>query len=184
MNKNMMAMAMAVTAALGMTSASAADGQINFTGEIIESACQVVNSASAPLDVTLGKVSKTAFNGAGSTAAPTKFTLQLKSCPATVSSATVKFDGTAVDSDNSVLALTQVSGGATGVGIQLTDASQKVLPLFTESAPYPLTASTAGSSGGSDVVNSLDFIARYVATAATVTVGPANAVANFTVNYN
>ncbi|HHB1426192.1 TPA: fimbrial protein [Serratia odorifera] len=174
MNKNMMAMAMAVTAALGMSSASAADGQISFTGEIIDAACQVVNSVSAPLDVTLGKVSKTAFSGAGSTAAPTKFTLQLKDCPATAKSATVKFDGTAADNTNDALAVT---GGATGVGIQLTDVSQNVLPLFSQSAAYPLKS-------GAAEVNNLDFVARYVATAATVGVGPANAVANFTINYN
>ncbi|HEI8868027.1 TPA: fimbrial protein [Serratia odorifera] len=184
MKHNLLVMAMAATAALSLSSAFAADGQINFKGEILDSACQVVNSVSSPLDVTLGKVAKTAFSGAGSTASPTKFTLQLSGCPASVTSATVKFDGPAADGDNGVLALTQESGVATGVGIQLTDASQKVLPLFDESAPYKLTPSTAGTTGGADVVNDLAFIARYVATAATVTAGPANAVANFTVNYN
>ena len=34
------------------------EGQINFTGEIIDSACQVVNGLSNPLNVTLGKVSR------------------------------------------------------------------------------------------------------------------------------
>ena len=184
MKKNLITMAVAATAVLGMSSAFAADGQINFTGEIIDSACEVVNNVSAPLDVTLGKVAKTAFTGAGSTAAATKFTLQLKGCPASVTSATVKFDGSAADGDNAVLALTGGTGVATGVGIQLTDSSQKVLPLFAPSTAYKLSPSTAGTAGGADVVNSLDFVARYVATAATVTAGPANAVANFTVNYN
>jgi major type 1 subunit fimbrin (pilin) len=154
----------------------AADGQVNFKGEIIDSACEVVNSVSNPLDVTLGQVAKTAFTGAGSTAAATKFTLQLKNCPESVTSAAVKFDGTADAGDNNVLQLTQDTGVATGVGIQLSDASNAVLPLFTASTSYPLVSGTA--------VNNLDFVARYIATDETVTAGPANSVASFSINYN
>lgn len=175
MKINFIAAAIASVVVMSASSAFAADGQVNFTGEIIDSACTVVNSVSSPLDVTLGKVAKTAFSGAGSTAAATKFTLQLKDCPATVTSASVKFDGAAVEGDNSVLALTDESGVATGVGIQLSDASNAVLPLFTASQAYTLSA---------DETNNLDFVARYVATSDTVTAGPANSVANFTVNYN
>jgi major type 1 subunit fimbrin (pilin) len=72
--------------------------------------------------------------------------------------------------------LTQQSGVATGVGIQLTDSDNTVLPLFTESKAYPLQPGTT--------VNNLDFSARYIATSATVTAGPANSAASFTVNYN
>ncbi|WP_411750951.1 fimbrial protein [Serratia sp. (in: enterobacteria)] len=175
MKKNFIAAAIATASILSAASAFAADGQVNFNGEIIDAACTVVNSVSNPLDVTLGKVAKTAFTGAGSTAAATKFTLQLKDCPETVTSATVKFDGTSVTGDNSVLALTTETGVATGVGIQLSDASNAVLPLYTASTAYPLV-----STG----VNNLDFVARYIATSATVTAGPANSVASFTVNYN
>lgn len=175
MKKSLINAAVATASILSAASAFAADGQINFKGEIIDSACTVVNSVSSPLDVTLGQIAKTAFTGAGSTAAATKFTLQLKDCPATVTKASVKFDGTAAAGDNSVLALTQGAGVATGVGIQLSDSSNAVLPLYTASAAYPLV-----STG----TNNLDFVARYIATAATVTPGPANSVASFTVNYN
>lgn len=175
MKKNLIAAAVATVSILSASSAFAADGQVNFTGEIIDAACTVVNSVSNPLEVNLGKVAKTAFTGSGSTAAATKFTLQLKDCPATVNTASVKFDGTSAAGDNSVLALTQESGVATGVGIQLSDASNAVLPLFTASAAYPLSSTQT---------NDLDFVARYIATAADVTAGPANSVASFTVNYN
>lgn len=71
-----------IAAALGCSAssfaASTGEGQINFTGEIIDSACQVVNGLSSPLNVALGKVSKTAFTGAGSTSTLTKFDIQLK----------------------------------------------------------------------------------------------------------
>ncbi|AHG20962.1 ferrous iron transporter B [Chania multitudinisentens RB-25] len=172
MKKNIIVATLVAAGAMGSVSAFAADGQINFTGEIIDSACEVVNNVSSPLNVSMGKIAKTAFSGKGSTAAATKFTLQLNNCPATLTGATVKFDGTTVAGDNSVLALT--SGGATGVGIQLSDSSS-VLALNTASASYPLQ-----STG----TNNLDFVARYVATAATVTAGAANAVASFTINYN
>ncbi|OCJ21182.1 MULTISPECIES: fimbrial protein [Serratia] len=176
MKKNLIA-AIVTVSTLSAASAMAADGEVHFKGEIIDSACEVVNNVSNPLDVTLGQVAKTAFTGAGSTAAATKFTLQLKNCPDSVTKAAVKFDGTAEGGDNNVLQLTQESGVATGVGIQLSDASNAVLPLFTASTSYTLVA---GST-----VNNLDFVARYIATTDDdITAGPANSVASFSVIYN
>lgn len=174
-----------VTAFVSLTmmsaaSAVAADGTINFKGNIIDAACTVdLDGAGATtMDVAMGNVHKTAFTGVGSTAggsaSATKFNILLKDCPATATTAKVKFDGIAYSGDNTVLALTEEAGVATGVGIQLSDKSG-VLPLFTESAAYTLTT---GNN-----TNTLDFYARYIQKAATVTAGPANAVATFTVNY-
>ncbi|MGL5603164.1 MAG: fimbrial protein [Silvania sp.] len=178
MKKNYIASAFAFAAALSVSTAFAQDaGQVNFTGEIIDAGCEIANTPAAPLDVTLGQVQRTAFNGAGSTAAPTSFKLVLKNCPETVHNAMVKFDGANVDGDTSVLALTGAgtTGVATGVGVQLSDDANTVLPLFTASKAYPLTDTQD---------NELTFVARYVATAATVGVGLANATANFSVTYN
>ncbi|WP_434641128.1 fimbrial protein [Klebsiella sp. I138] len=175
MKKNLISAAFAVTAVLSATSAFAAGGQVNFTGEIIDAGCDVVNTPSSPLNVTLGQVQKSEFTGAGSTAAATDFTLVLKNCPDTVHNAMVKFDGTNVDGDNSVLALTPAAGNASGVGVQLSDDANTVLPLFTASKAYPLSSTQD---------NTLKFVARYVATQAVVQPGPANATANFSVTYN
>lgn len=176
MKNNLIAVAVLASSAFGI-SAFAADGQVNFTGEIIDAGCTVVNTPSNPLEVTLGKVARSAFTQAGDTAAPTGFTLQLTDCPATVNTASVKFDGTSVVGNNHVLALTQGTGVATGVGIQLSDDANTVLPLFTASKAYSLQS-------GTGVINNLDFVARYIATSATVTAGPANSMASFTINYN
>jgi major type 1 subunit fimbrin (pilin) len=176
MKKNLIAVAVLASSAFGV-SAFAADGQVNFTGEIIDAACTVVNTPANPLEVNLGKVAKSSFTQAGDRSSATKFTLQLKDCPATVSSAQVKFDGTSADGDNTALKLTQESGVATGVAIQLADDTGAVLPLYTASKTYALQA-------GTGVTNNLDFVARYISTAASVTPGPANSVASFTVNYN
>ncbi len=175
MKKNLIAGAVLASSVFGV-SAFAADGQVNFTGEIIDAGCTVVNTPSNPLQVALGKVARSAFSQAGDKAAATGFTLQLTDCPATVNSASVKFDGTAVNGDNSVLALTQESGMATGVGIQLSDDNNIVLPLYAASKAYVLHPGA--------VTNNLDFVARYIATSSTVNAGSANAMASFTINYN
>ncbi|MEE8730254.1 MAG: fimbrial protein [Rahnella inusitata] len=175
MKKNVIATAFAVTTLMSASSTFAAAGQVNFTGEIIDAGCDIVNTPANPLTVTLGQVAKTEFTGVGSTAAATKFVLQLKNCPATVNTASVKFDGTSVNGDTSLLALTPQSGMATGVAIQLSDDTNTVLPLFTASKAYPLISAQD---------NNLEFVARYVATATTVMAGPANSTANFSVTYN
>ncbi|EOC1345420.1 fimbrial protein [Cronobacter turicensis] len=156
--------------------ASTGEGQVNFTGEILDAACEVVNSQSSPLAVDLGSVSKTAFTGVGSTTNITSFVLQLKNCPETIKTAAIKFGGNA-DLDNvNVLALTGGTGAASGVGIQLVDADGTPLNLYTASADYTLETGTA--------TNSLEFGARYIQTAAAVTAGTANGSSTFTVTYN
>ncbi|ELY7488951.1 fimbrial protein [Cronobacter turicensis] len=156
--------------------ASTGEGQINFTGEILDAACEVINSLSSPLAVDLGKVSKTAFTGVGSTTNITSFFLELKNCPETVTKASIKFGGNA-DTDNAnVLALTGGTGAASGVGIQLVDADGTPLNLYTASADYALQTGTA--------TNNLEFGARYIQTGAAVTAGTANGSSTFTVTYN
>lgn len=67
-------------------------------------------------------------------------------------------------------------GAATGVAINLMTADKADLPLHgSNSYIYPLS-STAD--------NTLNFYAQYISTAASVTAGPANSVANFSVVYN
>ena len=164
----------AIMTSLSLPSAFADDGRIEFTGSITDEACTVVNNVGNPLKVVLGDVSSKAFSGAGTTAAPRKFTIALTDCPDTVSSASVTFDGTADINNKDILQLTQETGVATGVGIQLSDISNNPIPLYTWSESFPLVEGN----------NELDFIARYYATSATVTAGPANATSNFTILYN
>ena len=165
---------MATAVLMLATSALAADGTINFTGEIVDTACIVDIGSSNTMTVNLGKVAKTAFTGVGSTASMTKFVMKLRSCPAAATSATVKFSGIGLSGDDSVLALDGGNNAAKGVAIQLVDHTQTVLPLFTASNNIDLA----------EGVNNVPFFARYIQTASTVTSGPANAVAQFTLNYN
>lgn len=175
MKKQLHALALlSVISGAAVSTANAADGTIQFNGEIIDAACTVSPSSASQI-VTLGQVSDKAFAADGDTAGATAFQIDLTSCPATVTSATVKFDGTAYQGDNSTLELTQGAGVATGVGIQIRNADNSVLPLFTPS--QSITLAQTGT-------NTLKFNAAYVAKAATVTAGPANATATFSVVYN
>ncbi|VXD06022.1 Ferrous iron transporter B [Enterobacterales bacterium 8AC] len=179
MKKNFIAIAMLASSSVLSVNALAADAQVKFTGEITDVACKV-DSASPSLEVKMGKIAKTAFSGgSGAKAAATKFTLELKDCPDAAKKARVKFDGTSAAGDNNVLMLTGAgdSGVAKGIGIQLSDDANAVLPLFTESKYYTLEEG---------VTNQLNFVASYIAIAdyASIEPGKADATANFTVNYN
>ena len=156
--------------------ASSGEGQINFTCEVIDSACTVVNGLSNPLTVSLGKVAKSAFTGSGSTTSTTRFSIQLKNCPDTVTSASVTFGGTPDGNNKDILAVTSGTGTASGVGVQLLDKTQTPLSLYTSSAAYTLTSGTT--------TNDLEFGARYIQTGGTVSAGVANAASTFTIVYN
>ncbi|CAI1187978.1 fimbrial protein [Serratia quinivorans] len=182
MKHTLLAAALATTAAFSFSSAFAADGTVNFTGSVTDTACVVDMGGTNVLAVPMGKISKNSFTVAGSVAAATKFTLQLKSCPI-ATTATVKFDGIAAGGDDKILALTTGSGVATGLGIQLSDKTGAVLPLATSSSSYTLAKSDPNATPPTDV-NDLIFTARYISTAAAVTAGTANATATFSINYN
>lgn len=177
-NKFFAVAVMSMSVVMGMSTAQANnDGTVNFTGEIIGTACTVDIGANNTMNVDLGKVSKTVFTGTGTYASATEFDLKVKDCPATgINGITVKFDGTAYASDNSVLALTEEDGVATGIAIELLDKSKNAVPLFADSDSYALEA------GKTELT--MPMYARYKQVAAAVTAGPANSSVQFTLNYN
>ncbi|MFO6296575.1 fimbrial protein [Rahnella selenatireducens] len=176
MKKGLMAVTIMSVLAAASVNATASDGTISFTGSVTDTACAMDIGATNELTVAMGSVAKTAFTGVGSTASATEFDIKVKDCPATAKTATVKFDGTTYSGDNAVLALDTPETGtaATGVGIQIKDSAQKVVPLFTASSSYTLA----------EGANTLPFVASYIQKEATVVSGVANATAQFTLNYN
>ncbi|MGJ7509676.1 fimbrial protein [Variovorax sp. GT1P44] len=170
--------ALALVGALSQGAFAAPDGTINFTGEITDAPCSI-SPASQNIIVPLGSVSRTALDGAVGKRAPmpAKFAIDLLNCGASAKGATVAFTGVPDLNDNTTLAIanTGMTGvqKATGVAIELGDSNGSKIPLGSQSAEYVL--------GQGD--NSLNFQAIYVATQPAVTVGPANAVAQFTVTY-
>lgn len=138
MKKTIIALSLIAAPLLMINNALAADGTINFTGTITDSAC-TVDTASASQTVSLGTVSSSAFSAAGDTASPTKFTINLSNCPTTVSSASVKFDGSINTTNNNLLALSSDSTAAgVGIGIYESDSSTQI-PMSTASAAQTLS---------------------------------------------
>ncbi|ENA0610254.1 fimbrial protein [Enterobacter bugandensis] len=176
MKKSMIVAAFAATSILAWSNAFASAGTVNFTGEIMDAAC-TVDVASQNQTVALGKYNKSEFTALGNKTAAKKFDIVLKNCPNTVTSAKVRFDGKPDATDSNLLAIdSSVSGAATGVGINLMTADKADLPLHGgNSYSYSLSSTQD---------NTLNFYAQYKSTAASVTAGPANSVANFSVVYN
>ncbi|MNY27980.1 Fimbria A protein precursor [compost metagenome] len=167
--------------------ALAADGTVNFTGEIVDTLCSIAPS-SQNLTVPLGKVSRATFYDSnpiavgaaasvGKKATPAKFAIDLIGCGATATGAFVTFNGVAAAGNPDLLGLANAgqvgTATATGVAIELGDSAGTRIKLGEKSQEYIL--------GKGD--NSLKFQAAYIATATAVTAGPANAVAQFTVAY-
>lgn len=152
----------------------AADGTINFTGNITDTACKV-DPGSANQTVNLGTVSTSALETAGTTASPTRFSIVLSDCPASVTSAHVRFDGPASPANHQVLALNS-GQTATNVGVALYEAdSNTMIPVGEQSKSVNLTAESN---------NTLHYFAKYYATADKVTAGTANSTTAFTIVYN
>lgn len=151
--------------------ANAADGVISFTGSITGTACVVDTSAIAQ-PVNLGTVATTAFSGgSGATAAAKRFNIVLKSCPASISNASIRFDGITDTINPSILAL---SNGQT--------ASNVGVAIYEQDNLIPVGSASSSVALEEDVDNTLTYFAKYMATGA-VGAGTANSSTAFTVIY-
>ncbi|MEH3481085.1 MULTISPECIES: fimbrial protein [Enterobacter] len=156
-------------------SAHAADGTINFTGSVIDPACTATASNA---NVAMGSISKSALSSVGATSQGKQLAITLSSCPAAATKATITFSGTPDDTNSSLLKVTAADSNtaATGIGIALYEENGSTLiPLNTASSSKTLSATN-------DTV--YNFIAKYMATNATITGGDANSSVSYTINYN
>ncbi|MBE4964718.1 chaperone-usher fimbrial major subunit [Enterobacter cloacae complex sp. P24RS] len=168
--------------------ALASDGVVHFTGEVIDSACEVTTDTIGQT-VALGKVNRSAFGPiVGSTAAPTEFSIKLENCPPTYTQAAARFDGTEASDGNGDLAIgtpitASTPGDYTGEGTE-TAATGVAIRIYNRADNsqvklYKDSSYTTIDSGNAE----LKFIARYISTSATVTPGTANADSQFTIEY-
>lgn len=158
---------------------SSAGGTVHFKGQIVNAACAVsANSTNQTVD--LGQYRTANFKAVGDRSGMVPFTIKLQDCDTTVSkTAAVAFNGTSDLTDVTVLATSNIGGGASGaasgVGIEISDREGKV--LSPDGATYSAVQTLA------DGDNVLNFNARYKSTSATVTAGQADADATFTMQY-
>ncbi|WP_269501798.1 fimbrial protein [Burkholderia sp. IMCC1007] len=195
-NKSLIALAAAAASFAFAHSAMAADGTINFTGEITTASCSLTGGAGATVGgskgdqtvaVNLGKVSADALGGkAGSgIAAGTQINLNVN-CGDTgtgLSTVKLKFDplsGSGLDGKNNKLLKTV--GGAEGVGIGLYNTDNQLLDLAAnETFDAPLVKS--GTDEAPVYTAELAMRAGYVANGETVKAGTANGTLPFTLTY-
>lgn len=175
MKKIVLFMTLLSAAAQTIPVANAADGTVNFNGMIADEACSV-DIKSASQVITMGTISTSAFKSAGEVASPTRFSIALNNCPESVKNISVNFTGTADAVNTNLLGLSSDSG-AKNVGVALYESdSMTLIPLRADSALVPIESTSS--------VNTLNYVAKYMATASTVMPGSANATADFTLGYN
>lgn len=136
---------------------------------ITEASCETPS-----LTVNLGKQRSSQFGAVGSTIGQKAFSIALKNCPTGLTGISYRLDPLtpAVDADQGVLALSK--GGATGVGIQITDDKNQVVSL---GKTHPFLSTTPVGD------YSIPLKAAYYKTANTVNGGIANAAMQFTIIY-
>ncbi|HCT07410.1 MULTISPECIES: fimbrial protein [unclassified Pseudomonas] len=154
------------------TPATGNPGTVRFIGEIVSGACGI-DANSLDQTVSLGQVPSNQFKAIGDRSTPTKFDIVLTECDtSTQKNARFTFSGV---QDPVVPGLFATTGLAQNVGIRLQASAGEMLDNGTEQvAPVVLQ----------DGNNTVTFAAMYEATAASVTTGEADSVANFTVAYN
>lgn len=158
----------------GTTAATTvAGGSVTINGEITAGACAISSDDSNKI-VTLDTVPSSKFTAAGQAANTKKqFTITLVDCDTdSAKSVDLTFKGMQDADVASLLANTAGAGGAKNVGVQLYNQDGSVLPVNTGTASFPINTTVP-----------MMFAADYVATAAAVTAGRVEAVANFELTY-
>lgn len=125
MKTNKVVIAAAFTAVLGSASvlADTTNGQIEFQGELVNTACGL-STNSSPVSVDFGQVPVSALTQGGRAGSTTK-NIELQHCDTTVAtSAVVSYNPTSPNpKDNTLAAFT--SGSASGAGIGLRDSANQ-----------------------------------------------------------
>jgi len=155
----------------GFSSYSSADtATINFTGNIKKSECTL---ESATYNINLGEWSSVDFTGIGSTTTPVPLNMSLN-CPSSNVLVTAQISANAVTSQAGTFSLNSVSGAAAGIGIQLLDSAGGALKINT---PFAVTTAVI------DKKINLNWQARYIQTASSITEGAGNATVSVVFTY-
>lgn len=174
MKKTILVIGAIAAAAFGQT-AHAADGTINFFGELVAQTCTIdVNGTVTPAAamVMLPKVSTGKLASSGQTTGTTGFTIGLKNCAGPAKSASAFFEsGTTVDPATGNLKNTVAAGGgpATNVQLQLIDITGNKLIRAGDSIQHTATAKvTLDASGNANLPYAVQYYATGVTTAGKV----------------
>lgn len=186
MNKSVIAMGLLLAAAASPSS-HAADavpgkgaGQINFTGTITASTCDVdINNQGGNPTIEMGTISSSAFKAKGDVAGIHRIQIDLSNCDTNVlKEAGARFGGAYDPVDNNLLALKTGDDAAKGLGIEFLNEDGTSLRLGDNPNKFiPITGD--GTTGTATLL----YSARYKSTLDSVTAGKADAVADYTIIY-
>ncbi|MEX2940246.1 fimbrial protein [Serratia fonticola] len=149
-------------------------GKVTFNGEVTSGACAVSGTDTDKI-VTLDTVRAASFTAADQPGNAKKaFELSLVDCDtATRKTVQVTFSGQAIDGHPNLLENTAGAGSAKNVGLQLFGPDGAVLNLGELSSKVNLSEATT-----------IPLSVDYMSTAASVTAGKVQSVANFQLTYN
>ncbi len=165
---------LASTAALTLSTQAFSAGQIKFTGEIVNAACNIAVDGNPTGEVMLGKWPTSTFKVAGDKSSPKPFTLKVTDCAA--GSYNFHFEGLA-DSVNKQL-LKASSAQGVGIAIANADSMTNLVNINTVATSDTNASITLGKD---EQEGSLPLQAFYQATGELVTAGQANATARVTI---
>ncbi|OPA96928.1 fimbrial protein [Pseudomonas fluorescens] len=151
--------------------ANAADGTVNFNGELVNQTCTVaVDGVVSPAiqTVTLPTISTGLLTSAGQTEGRTGFNVTLSDCVGTAATAASFFNsGATVDPVSGNLLNT--SGTATNVQLQLVDAQGgAVIQAGNTNQRTNTTRNTIDTNGAANMPYAIQYVATGATTAGTV----------------
>lgn len=174
MNKRISSIAIAAGLMVAASAAQAADGEINFIGNVINTTCVVNPSSNVDFTVTLPTVPTSALASAGDTAGRTPFQLEVSACSSETKVSTFFEPGPTISSTGN---LAVDAGGATNVELQLlNDAFGRIDLMGAVGAQNSQEVSLAGGAA------TLKYYVEYMATGAS-TEGAANSRVQYTMQY-
>ncbi|MGE8175779.1 fimbrial protein [Pseudomonas fluorescens] len=170
MNRKALALAVLV-AATGTQFANAADGTINFNGELVNQTCTIaVDGVVTPAvaTVTLPTISTGLLNAAGQADGRTNFNIQLTNCVGAATTAAAFFNsGSTVDpvSGN----LNNMTGTATNVQLQLVDTQGgAIIQAGNTNQKTQTTRNTIDATGAANMPYAVQYFATGTTTPGTV----------------
>ncbi|MEJ8856040.1 fimbrial protein [Variovorax robiniae] len=177
MRKTLLISVLGTTLALVAGTASAANGTVNFNGEVVASTCAVANAdGTGAINVTLPKITASQLNGGeGKRAGQTLFTIDLADCVPASGQVGVRFVGNAAQLDQ-VRGLFKNTGSASNVEVGVWDQ------LDTQLRPAENTGGFTAIDTGTGAA-SIPLNAYYVSTGSAVGAGTVTSSGSFELEY-
>ena len=171
----LLALSLISAAALPLVS-HASDGTITFAGQLNSTTCTVSSGTSGSFTVTLPTLATTELAASGAVGGSTAFSIAVSGCT-TNTTATAYFEsGPNVDTASG--RLSNASGTATGVDMQLLTSTSSVITMGAANGSQGTTAATLSGNAATQT-----FYLQYYATSATPAAGTYIATFTYTLVY-